>query len=59
MQQPWPSRKEGVCQNFTFIASPLPLSSLNWHSYPATPSVKSVKEFCKLVEEDEHYCFFG
>ena len=30
-----------------------------WHSYPEKPTVKSVKEFCKIVEEDEYHCFFG
>lgn len=34
-------------------------ADLNWHSYPANPTVKSVKEFCKIVEEDKHHCFVG
>jgi len=34
-------------------------ADLNWHSYTPKPIVKSVKEFCKLVEEDKHNCFFG
>lgn len=34
-------------------------SDLNWHIYKPKPSVRSVKEFCNLVEEDEHCCFFG
>ena len=34
-------------------------SDLQWHSYTPKPTVKTVKEFCKLVEEDKHFCFFG
>jgi len=34
-------------------------ADLNWHSYPKKPTVKSVKEFCQLVEEDKNHCFFG
>lgn len=34
-------------------------SDLNWHTYSANPTVKSVKEFCNLVEEDKYHCFFG
>ncbi|MBK9733119.1 MAG: DUF3024 domain-containing protein [Chitinophagaceae bacterium] len=34
-------------------------ADLKWHSYTPMPTVKTVNEFCKLVEEDKHYCFFG
>lgn len=34
-------------------------ADLNWHSYSPEPIVNSVNEFCKLVEEDKHHCFFG
>ena len=34
-------------------------ADLNWHSYTPKPTVKTVNEFCKLVEEDKHNCFFG
>lgn len=34
-------------------------ADLNWHSYAPKPTVKTVKEFCKLVEGDSHHCFFG
>ncbi len=34
-------------------------SDQKWHSYKAHPMVKTIQEFVKLVEKDEHYCFFG
>lgn len=34
-------------------------ADLKWHSYPPKPTVKSVKQFIKLVEEDRHHCFWG
>lgn len=34
-------------------------ADLNWHSYSPKPTVKSLNEFCKLVETDEFHCFFG
>ncbi|MBV6484644.1 MAG: hypothetical protein KFKLKKLM_01154 [Flavobacteriales bacterium] len=34
-------------------------TDLKWHSYSPQPTVKSLQEFTKLVEEDEHHCFFG
>ena len=34
-------------------------ADLNWHSYKPNATVKSIKEFCKLVEEDDYCCFFG
>lgn len=34
-------------------------SNLKWYSYPPQPTVSNLKEFVKLVEEDEHHCFFG
>ncbi|RED97892.1 DUF3024 domain-containing protein [Marinoscillum furvescens] len=33
--------------------------NLKWSSYQAKPTVKSIKDFIKLVEEDSHYCFWG
>lgn len=32
---------------------------LKWHSYSPKPTVKSIAEFAKLVEEDKHHCFWG
>ncbi len=32
---------------------------LKWHSYEPVPTVKSIEEFCHVVDEDAHYCFFG
>lgn len=32
---------------------------LKWHSYSPKPTVKSVRDFTKLVEEDEYHCFWG
>ncbi len=32
-------------------------SDMSWHSYPPMPTVKTVKEFVDLIEEDK-YCFF-
>jgi hypothetical protein len=34
-------------------------ADLKWHSYPAQQTVKNLKDFTKLVEEDKHHCFFG
>jgi hypothetical protein len=34
-------------------------SDLKWHSYSPKPTVKSVRDFTKLVEEDEYHCFWG
>lgn len=34
-------------------------ADLNWHSYDPKPTVKTIIEFCKLVEEDKHHCFWG
>ena len=34
-------------------------ADLNWHSYSPKPTVKTVKEFTKLVSEDKHHCFWG
>ena len=34
-------------------------ADLKWHSYTPTPTVKSIAEFTKLVEEDKHHCFWG
>jgi hypothetical protein len=33
--------------------------NLKWESYPPQPTVKHLAEFTKLVEEDDHYCFWG
>ena len=34
-------------------------SDLKWHSYSPKPTVKTLDEFVKLVDEDKHYCFWG
>lgn len=34
-------------------------SNLKWYPYPPQPTVGTVSQFCKLVEEDKHHCFFG
>lgn len=34
-------------------------TDLKWHRYTPTPAVNTVLEFAKLVEEDEHHCFWG
>ena len=34
-------------------------ADLKWHSYSPQPTVKSLTEFTKLVEEDKHHYFFG
>jgi Protein of unknown function (DUF3024) len=33
--------------------------NLKWYSYDPRPTVKSLKEFLKIVEADECHCFFG
>ncbi len=33
-------------------------ADLKWHSYE-TPVVKSLKEFIKIVDDDEYCCFWG
>ncbi len=33
--------------------------NLKWHPYDPKPIVKTLSEFLKLVEEDEHACFKG
>ena len=34
-------------------------SDLEWHSYSPTPTLKTLIEFTKLIEEDKHNCIFG
>ena len=34
-------------------------ADLKWHSYEPAPLVESLEAFVKLVEEDEHACFWG
>ena len=34
-------------------------SDLKWYPYPPQPIVRTVGQFCKLVEEDKHHCFYG
>ncbi|WP_298300440.1 DUF3024 domain-containing protein [Hydrotalea sp.] len=34
-------------------------SDLKWHSYLPTPTVKTIQAFVKLVEADDHHCFWG
>lgn len=32
---------------------------LKWHSYSPKPTVKKLKDFVKLVDEDSYGCFWG
>jgi Protein of unknown function (DUF3024) len=32
---------------------------LKWHRYDPTPDVDSLESFLRLVDEDEHGCFWG
>lgn len=34
-------------------------ANLKWHNYSPKPTVSSLQEFTKLVEEDKHHCFWG
>ncbi len=34
-------------------------ADLKWHSYKPNPTIKTLKEFVKLVEEDKYGCFWG
>ena len=34
-------------------------ANLQWHSYSPKPTVKTIAEFTKLVEDDKHHCFWG
>lgn len=34
-------------------------ADLKWHAYDPKRTVKTLKEFLKLVEEDKHACFWG
>jgi hypothetical protein len=34
-------------------------ADLKWYSYGPKPTVKKLKEFVKLIEEDRHGCFWG
>lgn len=34
-------------------------SDLKWHSYTPNPTVKTIKAFFNLVDEDQNACFFG
>jgi hypothetical protein len=34
-------------------------ANLKWDPYPPNPTVKTLADFVKLVEEDEHGCFWG
>ena len=34
-------------------------ADLKWHKYPPHPEVRTIEAFLKLVEEDEHCCFYG
>ncbi len=33
-------------------------ADLKWHTYDPNPCVKNIEEFFKIVNKDEHYCFF-
>lgn len=34
-------------------------ADMKWHSYKPKPIVKTLAEFVKLIDEDEHCCFWG
>jgi len=34
-------------------------ADLKWHSYGPAPTVNSIEEFVKLIEEDKYSCFWG
>jgi hypothetical protein len=34
-------------------------ANLKWYSYEPVPEVSTLKEFLKIVDEDEHHCFKG
>jgi len=34
-------------------------ADLKWYPYDPTPTVTTLKDFVKLVEEDKHACFWG
>ncbi len=34
-------------------------ADMKWHKYPPFPEAKNIKQFLKVVGEDEHHCFFG
>jgi hypothetical protein len=34
-------------------------SNLKWYAYNPKPTVKTLKDFVTLVEEDKHACFWG
>lgn len=34
-------------------------SNLKWYAYAPEPTVKTLKDFVTLVEEDKHACFWG
>ena len=33
--------------------------TLEWDRYDPVPEVKSIEDFCDIVNEDEYHCFFG
>ena len=35
------------------------MSDMKWHAYKPNPTVKFLKEFSKIVTEDEFNCFWG
>lgn len=34
-------------------------ADLKWHRYEPYPDTKTIEEFLKVVESDDHACFFG
>ena len=34
-------------------------ADLKWYAYEPVPKVKQLREFLKLVSDDQHACFFG
>ncbi|MBW0176884.1 DUF3024 domain-containing protein [Sediminibacterium sp.] len=34
-------------------------ADLKWHSYKPNPTVKEIKDFVRIVDEDKYGCFWG
>jgi hypothetical protein len=34
-------------------------ADLNWQAYTPKPQVKKLSEFTRILDEDEHHCFWG
>ncbi len=46
-------KKDNIWKIFWFM------SDQAWHNYKPKPSVKFLKEFVKVIEEDKNNCFWG